>query len=157
MANEDIKNIIVTELNSLIKATKDSFSDVKTFALAEVWKILQLFTVAVIRLIENFGNELSGPEKKTLALDAIGNFYDTIFTYIDVPWIPAPIEAVLHGYLKSVIMMLVGSAIDALVTTFRQVGVFKSKENIVEQLTVSNNSIINDYLEGIKKIKEQLK
>lgn len=151
-----IKDILKEELNNLISVTKTSFSDVKAFALAEVWKILQLFTVAVIRLIENLGTELSGPEKKELALESIGKFYDAIFTYIDVPWIPAPIEAVLHGYLKNVIMMLVSSAIDALVTTFRQVGVFKPKEEVVTE-SVPTSSIIEDYLEGLKKIKEQLK
>lgn len=156
MADENIKDILKEELNNLISVTKTSLVDIKTFALAEVWKILQLFTVAVIRLIENFGNELSGPEKKEVALEAIGKFYDAIFTYIDLPWIPAPIEAVLHGYLKNVIMMLVDSAIDAMVTTFRQVGVFKPKEEVVTE-SVPSSSIIEDYLEGLKKIKEQLK
>lgn len=156
MADENIKDILKEELNNLISVTKTSLVDIKTFALAEVWKILQLFTVAVIRLIENFGNELSGPEKKEIALEAIGKFYDAIFTYIDLPWIPAPIEAVLHGYLKNVIMMLVDSAIDAMVTTFRQVGVFKPKEEVVTE-SVPSSSIIEDYLEGLKKIKEQLK
>lgn len=156
MADENIKDILKEELNNLISVTKTSLVDIKTFALAEVWKILQLFMVAVIRLIENFGNELSGPEKKEVALEAIGKFYDAIFTYIDVPWIPAPIESVLHGYLKNVIMMLVDSAIDAMVTTFRQVGVFKPKEEVITE-SVPSSSIIEDYLEGLKKIKEQLK
>lgn len=155
---DDIKEQIKIELNKLIDVTKSSLSDIKTFALAEVWKILQLFTVAVIRLIENLGNELSGPEKKILAMNAIGDFYDTIFLYIDVPWIPTPIETLLHGYLKSILMMLVSSAIDAMVTTFRQVGVFKQKkEKELSTLSVSASSIVDDYIEGLKKIKEQLK
>lgn len=157
MSDETIKDMIKAELSNLIDATKNSFIDIKTFALAEVWKILQLFTVAVIRLIENFGNELSGPEKKDLAIEAIGNFYDVIFKYIDVPWIPTPIETILHGYLKIVLMMLVGSAIDALVTTFRQVGVFKPKTETVSAESLPANSIVDDYLESINKIKEQLK
>ena len=57
-------DLIKTELANLINVTKTSLADIKTFALAEVWKILQLFTVAAIRLIENFGNELSGPKKR---------------------------------------------------------------------------------------------
>jgi hypothetical protein len=149
-------DLIKTELANLINVTKTSLADIKTFALAEVWKILQLFTVAAIRLIENFGNELSGPKKKALALEAIGNFYDTIFLYIDVPWIPAPIESILRGYIKSVLMMLVGSAIDAMVTTFRQVGVFKPKSEATAA-SLSYNTIVDDYIESLKKIKEQLK
>lgn len=156
--SDSIQNQIKAELNNLISVTKTSLGDIKTFALAEVWKILQLFTVAVIRLIENFGTQLSGPEKKALAIEAIGNFYDAIFVYVDVPWIPAPVEAMLRGYLKSVLMMLVSSAIDALVTTFRQVGIFKPKqEDVVSVSSVSVHSIVNDYLEGLKKIKEQIK
>ena len=91
-----------------------------------------------------------------MALEAIGNFYDTIFLYIDVPWIPAPIESILRGYIKSVLMMLVGSAIDAMVTTFRQVGVFKPKSEVTAA-SLSYNTIVDDYIESLKKIKEQLK
>ena len=81
-----------------------------------------------IQIIENIGKDLSSPEKKTLAMELIGKFYDEVFEYVDVPWVPSPIESVLHGYLKNIIMLLVGSAIDAMVTTFRQVGIFLDTE-----------------------------
>ena len=53
-------------------------------------------------------------------------------------------------------MMLVGSAIDAMVTTFRQVGVFKPKSEVTAA-SLSYNTIVDDYIESLKKIKEQLK
>ena len=126
--SETTKDLIRKEVAGLIDESKKALSEVKTFALAEVWKILQLLTATIIRLIENLGKDLSSPEKKTLAMELIGKFYDEVFEYVDVPWVPSPIESVLHGYLKNIIMLLVGSAIDAMVTTFRQVGIFLDKE-----------------------------
>lgn len=143
-------DLIKQEITNLIEESKKSLSEVKTFALAEVWKILQLLTAAVIQLIENLGNDLSSPEKKKLAMELIGKFYDEIFQYIDVPWIPTPIETILHGYLKSVIMMLVDSAIDAMVTTFRQVGVFADKN--VESQSDEGNKCVNDFLNSINEL-----
>ena len=143
-------DLIKQEIANLIEESKKSLSEVKTFALAEVWKILQLLTAAVIQLIENLGNDLSSPEKKKLAMELIGKFYDEIFQYIDVPWIPTPIETILHGYLKSVIMMLVDSAIDAMVTTFRQVGVFVDKN--VESQSDEGNKCVNDFLNSINEL-----
>ena len=78
-------------------------------------------------MIENFATELSGPEKKKLALELIGGFYDKIFVHVDLPWVPSVLEPIIHNHVKSFLMMLVGAGIDAMVTTFRQVGVFKPK------------------------------
>ena len=50
-------------IENLIVETKKAVSDVKKFAVSEVWKILQLLTAVIIQLIENFATELSGPEK----------------------------------------------------------------------------------------------
>lgn len=145
--SETTKDLIRREVENLIDESKKALSEVKTFALAEVWKILQLLTATIIRLIENLGKDLSSPEKKSLAMELIGKFYDTIFKYVDVPWIPSPIESVLHGYLKSILMLLVSSAIDAMVTTFRQVGVFLNKE--VESQSEDNNKLVSDFINSI--------
>ena len=144
---ETTKDLIRKEVAGLIDESKKALSEVKTFALAEVWKILQLLTATIIRLIENLGKDLSSPEKKTLAMELIGKFYDEVFEYVDVPWVPSPIESVLHGYLKNIIMLLVGSAIDAMVTTFRQVGIFLDKE--VESQSGDNNKLVTDFINSI--------
>lgn len=146
------QDLIRQEISNLIEESKKSLSEVKTFALSEVWKILQLLTATVIQLIENLGNDLSSPEKKQLALELIGKFYDEIFKYIDVPWIPTPIETILHGYLKNVIMLLVDSAIDAMVTTFRQVGVFNLKKDSVESQSNENSKYVDDFLSSINNL-----
>ena len=145
--SETTKDLIRKEVAGLIDESKKALSEVKTFALAEVWKILQLLTATIIRLIENLGKDLSSPEKKTLAMELIGKFYDEVFKYVDVPWVPSPIESVLHGYLKNIIMLLVDSAIDAMVTTFRQVGIFLDKE--VESQSGDNNDLVNDFINSI--------
>lgn len=155
MSDLTTKELIRKEVENLINETKKSLSDVKRFAVSEVWKILQLLTAVVIQLIENFGKDLSSPEKKKLALELIGSFYDKIFTYVDLPWIPSVLEPIIHSHVKSFLMMLVSSGIDAMVATFRQVGVFTPKETVKVEATVggvATNPIVENFLDNIKKI-----
>jgi hypothetical protein len=149
----DTKTIIREEVNKLILETKNAAQEVKSFALAEAWKVLQLLTAVVIQLIETLGNDLSSPEKKALALELISSFYDKVFTYIDIPWVPSVLEPIIHSHVKSLLMLLVGSGIDAMVTTFRQVGVFKPKQPISAQVNVSTErKIVVDFLNDFNKI-----
>ena len=155
MSDLTTKELIRKEVENLINETKKSLSDVKRFAVSEVWKILQLLTAVVIQLIENFGKDLSSPEKKKLALELIGSFYDKIFTYVDLPWIPSVLEPIIHSHVKSFLMMLVSSGIDAMVATFRQVGVFTPKETVKVEANVGGvekNPIVENFLDNIKKI-----
>ena len=150
MSDSNVKDLIRSEIENLINETKNAVKDVKKFAVGEVWKILQLLTATVIQLIENLGNELSGPEKKKLALELIGSFYDSIFTHVDLPWVPSVLEPIIHNHVKSFLMMLVGAGIDAMVTTFRQVGVFKPKEVNVQ--SNDDHKVIVDFLNDLKQI-----
>mgnify|MGYP001244807314 FL=1 len=155
MSDLTTKELIRKEVENLINETKKSLSDVKRFAVSEVWKILQLLTAVVIQLIENFGKDLSSPEKKKLALELIGSFYDKIFTYVDLPWVPSVLEPIIHSHVKSFLMILVSSGIDAMVATFRQVGVFTLKETVKVEATVGGvekNPIVENFLNNIKKI-----
>jgi len=102
-------------------------SSVKAIAVAEAWKVLQLATASVIQIIEAIGNDLSGPDKKALAMDLLNKFYDSVFVVVDIPVVPNVLEPVLHKYIKAFLMILVGATIDALVTTFRNTGVFLKK------------------------------
>jgi hypothetical protein len=88
------------EITKLIEASKNSLGEVKTFAISEAWKILQLLTAAVIQVIENIATDLSGSEKKELAMGLINDFYDTIFDRIDLPFLPSALESLLHEYIK---------------------------------------------------------
>ena len=110
--NEE-KELIHGEVDELTDKLKEGLDDVKRFAVSEAWKILQLATANIIQIIEKIGTDLSGPEKKKVALNAI---------------IPNFLEPLFHKSVKAFLMILVGSTIDALVTTFRETGIFIKKK-----------------------------
>lgn len=123
------QDLIRAEAEKLAAKTKESLNEVKNIALAEAWKILQLATASLIQVIEALGNDLSSPDKKTLAMGLLGEFYDKVFIVIDIPVVPNLLEPVIHKYVKMFLMILLSSTIDALVTTFRNTGVFIKRGN----------------------------
>lgn len=124
------RDLIKNEVEKLVQKAKESLKEVRNVALAEAWKILQLTAASIIQVIEAMGNDLSSPEKKQLAMDLISGFYDKVFIVIDIPVVPNLFEPIIHKYVKGVLMILVSSTIDALVTTFRNTGVFLSKGSL---------------------------
>jgi len=102
--------------------------EVKKFALAEAWKLLQLATATVVQIIESIGNDLSSPDKKALALELLSGFYDKFFLVVDIPFIPSFLESIIHKYVKNILMIMVSASIDATVTIFRNTGVFIKRE-----------------------------
>lgn len=123
------KDLIRAEVEKLILSSKSSLENVKRIAIAEAWKLLQLATATIIQIIEAIGNDISGPEKKALAMDLLNKFYDNVFVVVDIPVMPNILEPVIHRYLKAFLMILVSASIDALVTTFRNTGVFLKQAN----------------------------
>ena len=140
---------VKTEIAKLISASKESLGEVKSFAISEAWKILQLLTATVIQVIENIATDLGGSEKKELALELINEFYDAIFDHIDLPFLPSAVESLIHEYIKKILMMLVDSAIDALVATFKDVGVF----NVAKATAEIDEKPINDFLDHLIQLK----
>lgn len=122
------RDLIRTEAKKLIEKTRQNLDDAKTVALAEAWKILQLTVAGIIQIIEAIGGDLTGPDKKALAMELLSKFYDSVFVVVDIPVVPNIFEPIIHKYVKAVLMILVSSTIDALVTTFRNTGVFLSKK-----------------------------
>ena len=120
--------LIKNELEKLVNQAKESLATVKRLAVSEARKILQITTASVVQILEKSATDLSGPDKKKLALDLISSFYDRVFLVVDVPFVPNVLEPMLHKYIKGFLMVLVSASIDALVTTFRQVGVFIKKK-----------------------------
>lgn len=139
--------IIREEIKKVTEATKESLADIKVFAIAEVWRILQLLVALVIQLIENVANDLSSPEKKSLAMEVIEKFYDDIFTSIKVPFVPSLMNPVIKGHIKSILMIFVSSCIDAMVITFRQIGVFKSSATIQ---SITDNKLFTDFIYSLR-------
>jgi hypothetical protein len=122
------KEIIKIETDKLLVISQDKFKNVQRFALDEAWKILQLSTASVVQIIEKIGNDLSGPDKKVLAMELLNKYYDNIFIVVDIPFVPSFIEPIIHRYIKNILMMVVSGSIDAMVTIFRDTGVFIKRE-----------------------------
>lgn len=122
------QSLIRAEAEKLINSTKDSLKEVQRIALGEAWKLLQLTTASVVQIIEGIGNDLSGPDKKALAMDLLNSFYDKVFLVVDVPFVPNLVEPIIHRYIKNILMIMVGATIDATVTIFRNTGVFLKRE-----------------------------
>lgn len=121
------QDLIKQEVERLTLQAKESLGEVKRIAIAEAWKILQLAVASVIQIIEKLGQDLSSSDKKTLAMNLLSNFYDRVFLIVDIPVVPNALEPIIHRYVKSFLMILVSSTIDALVTTFRNAGIFQKK------------------------------
>ena len=128
---KDSEKLIVQEVEKLTVNTKKLLPEVQKIAVDEAWKLLQLITATIIQIIESIGKDLSGPEKKKMALDLISRFYDSTFIIVDVPYLPNILESYLHKYVKQFLMMLVGSTIDSMVTIFRNTGVLLKKSTEV--------------------------
>lgn len=118
------------ELENLIQEAKASLGEVKRVAIAQAWKILQLVVAKIIQSIEQNGTGVAGKDKKAIAMELIENFYNSVFIIIDIPFIPPLVEPIIHRYVKTFLMILVGSTIDAMVITFRNTGIFENKGTI---------------------------
>ena len=66
-------------------------------------------------------------------MELISKFYDSVFIIIDIPVVPNILEPIIHKYVKAFLLVLVGSTIDAMVTTFRNTGVFSRKVKVSEK------------------------
>ena len=149
MSDINTKELIRQEFQKLIEESKASAKELKKIAVGEAWKILQLLTASVIQIIENIGKDLDSPDKKVLALELISKFYDEVFNMVVLPWIPVAIQSLLKGYIKQLLMLFVSSAIDAMVTTFRNVGVFVNK---VEASSTAETAIVLDFVHDFHRI-----
>lgn len=129
MSIESLHNLIKPEIDKLIVQAKLSLHEVQRVALDQAWKILQLAVANTIQLIENNSLELAGKDKKVVALSLISDFYDKVFIIIDIPFVPNMMEPIIHKYVKTFLMLLVGATIDAMVTTFRNTGVFVDRND----------------------------
>lgn len=123
------RDLIKQEVENLILSVQNSLQEVKRVAVSEAWKILQLATASIIQIIEKLGHDISSPDKKALAMELLNKFYDSVFLVVDIPVVPNLLEPIIHKYVKSFLMVLLSATIDALVTTFRNTGVFLKKVN----------------------------
>ena len=119
-----VKEVVSLEVEKLVNQAKISLNEVKVVAVAQAWKILQLAVASTIQIIENTASDLAGKDKKVMAMELLSKFYDSVFIVVDIPFVPNLVEPIIHKYVKAFLMILVSSTIDAMVTTFRNTGVF---------------------------------
>lgn len=130
------------ELENLIVESKASLGEVKKVAVSQAWKILQLTVVSIIQKIEILAKTEPGKTKKEAAMNLLNSFYDRVFIVVDVPFVPSIFEAIIHKYVKIFLMTLVGSTIDAMVTTFREMGIFNNTSSNIN----NNNNILKENI-----------
>lgn len=128
MTEQADEALIISEVNKLIDNTKKSIEHLKTIAVSEAWRLLQLAIATIIQIIESIGQDMEGAEKKKLAMQLINDFYDRVFLVVDIPYLPSILESYLHNYVKKFLMILISSTIDSMVTIFRNTGVFLKKQ-----------------------------
>jgi hypothetical protein len=114
------------ETQNLAQTIKTNLGEVKRLAINEAWKILQGTASEIVILIEKYaGESVVGADKKTLALHLIEKLYDTVFIAVDLPLIPSIFEGLIHKYIKKILLLMVSSSIDVIVSTFNKIGYFK--------------------------------
>lgn len=92
---------------------------------------MQLAIAEIVQTIEHIEPNLAGKDKKAAAMELLSSFYDSVFVVVDIPFVPNIVEPIIHSYVKNFLMILVSSTIDAMVTTFRQVGIFPPKQQTI--------------------------
>jgi hypothetical protein len=137
------QNQSVNDLGYLVVKAKEILKSAKAVAMPQAWNVLQLATAEVIQNIENNNPSLKGVDKKTLAMTMISKFYDQVFTIINFPFVPQILQPIIQKYVKQILMLLVSATIDALVTTFRNSGIFVDPNTKVDPV-VDNTPPVSD-------------
>jgi hypothetical protein len=125
-----VKELILEQAEKTSLELKQSLKNLKSVALSEAWKALQLVVASTVQITEAIAKDLEGKDKKAIVTEYINSFYDTTFSIIDIPLVPNFLEPIIHSYVKKVLMILVSSSIDATVSIFRQTGIFLQKGTV---------------------------
>ncbi len=118
-------DLLKSNMEKFVNQVKESLGQAKIVAVNQAWKILQLAVAETVQVLEENYNTLSGSDKKLFAMTYLSNFYDNVFNVVVIPGVPSFLQPVIKKYIKLFLMTLVSSSIDAMVTTFRQIGLFK--------------------------------
>lgn len=116
------------KLAELVKSNQENLNKIQKVALDQAWKTLQLATAEIIQTIQVNYPTLAGKDKKELALTFLSTFYDSVFSVINIPFLPSLLQPIISKYIKVILMIMISSSIDAMVTIFKQTGVFQKKE-----------------------------
>lgn len=121
------KELILQQSEKVHQELKQKLQNLKSVALSEAWKTLQLVVASTVQIIETIAKDLEGSQKKEIAIEYINNFYDKALLIVDIPFVPSLVEPIIHRYIKKILMIMVSSSVDATVTIFRETGIFLKK------------------------------
>lgn len=120
-------------LNELVQKAKELLNRTKEIAIPQAWNILQLAVADTIQAIQANNPNLVGSDKKLLAMNMISEFYDQVFTIINFPFVPKILQPIIQKYVKQLLMLFVSASIDAMVTTFKNTGIFITTPKVSEK------------------------
>jgi AmiR/NasT family two-component response regulator len=129
------------QINNIVEQAKVILKTAKSVAAPQAWNLLQLAVADVIQQIQITHPELKGSDKKEIAMNAVSSFYDQVFLVVEFPFVPQLLQPIIQRYVKQLLMILVGASIDAMVTTFRNTGVFSS---VTVDKNVDTNPKVSD-------------
>ena len=119
--DKDIQNISNNEQEKLKQQNLP-----KKIPLTIVWTTSQILVAKLVKLMADKANDMKNEEKKQTVLNTVKTFYDTVFVFFDIPFVPSFIEPIIHNRVKQILIILVSATIDATVKTFRDTGVISS-------------------------------
>lgn len=123
--------MVQLQINNIVDSAKAILKQTHSVAVPQAWNLLQLAIAEIIQQIQLTHPELKGSNKKEIAMNAVSSFYDQVFLVVEFPFLPQFLQPIIQRYVKQLLMILVGASIDAMVTTFKNIGVFNT-------LTVDN-------------------
>lgn len=116
--------IVLLQINNIVEQAKEIIKTAKSVAVPQAWNLLQLAVADIVQQIQLTHPELKGSNKKEIAMNAVSSFYDRVFLVVEFPFLPQFLQPIIQRYVKQLLMILVGASIDAMVTTFKNTGVF---------------------------------
>jgi hypothetical protein len=118
--------MVQLQINNIVDAAKTILKQAQSVAVPQAWNLLQLAIAEIIQQIQLTHPELKGSNKKEIAMNAVSSFYDRVFLIVEFPFLPQFLQPIIQRYVKQLLMVLVGASIDAMVTTFKNTGVFST-------------------------------
>lgn len=115
---------VLLQINNIVDSAKTILKQTQSVAVPQAWNLLQLAIADIIQQIQLTHPELKGSNKKEIAMNAVSSFYDQVFLVVEFPFLPQFLQPIIQRYVKQLLMILVGASIDAMVTTFKNTGVF---------------------------------
>lgn len=110
---------ISEQISEVIAGYHEAYSD-GSLSFSEAFALVQKATASFVQVVQLLKPLASNEEKKAAVLEALGLFYDQVIAPMDIKGIPNLIEGVVDSSLKSLLLLLADSGIDAIVSVLKK-------------------------------------